>query len=47
MGVGKSTISKWVRQLYEERAGKAPKAMPMTPEQLEIRELKSASSEWN
>ena len=37
MGVGKSTISKWVKQLNEERAGKVPKAMPMTPEQLEIR----------
>jgi len=30
MGVGKSTISKWVKQLHEERAGKAPKSMPMT-----------------
>tara|TARA_R110001599_G_scaffold122530_1_gene294554 strand:- start:8231 stop:8575 length:345 start_codon:yes stop_codon:yes gene_type:complete len=40
MGVGKSTISKWVKQLHEERAGKTPKATPMTPEQLEIRELK-------
>jgi transposase len=40
MGVGKSTISKWVRQLHQERSGKSPKAMPMTPEQLEIRELK-------
>jgi len=40
MGVGKSTISKWVKPLNEERAGKTPKAMPMTPEQLKIRELK-------
>ena len=24
----KSTISKWVKQLHEERAGKAPKVMP-------------------
>lgn len=40
MGVGYSTISKWVKQLKEERAGKAPKASPMTPEQIEIRELK-------
>jgi len=40
MGVGNSTLSKWVRQLREERAGKSPSAMPMTPEQLEIRELK-------
>jgi len=40
MGVGYSTLSKWVKQLREERAGKTPVAMPMTPEQLEIRELK-------
>lgn len=40
MGVGYSTIAKWVKQLRDERAGKAPKAMPMTPEQIEIRELK-------
>ena len=40
MGVGYSTLSKWVKQLREERAGKSPAAMPMTPEQLEIRELK-------
>ncbi|WP_275267128.1 IS3 family transposase, partial [Pantoea ananatis] len=37
--VGKSTMDKWVRQLKEERAGKSPKASPMTPEQLRIREL--------
>ena len=40
MNVGKSTMDKWVRQLKEERQGKAPKASPMTPEQIEIRELK-------
>lgn len=40
MNVGKSTISKWVNQLQQERAGKASKASPMTPEQIEIRELK-------
>ena len=40
MGVGYSTICKWVKQLKEERAGKTPKASPMTPEQIEIRELK-------
>ncbi len=40
MGVGYSTIGKWVNQLREERSGKPPKAMPMTPEQIEIRELK-------
>lgn len=40
MNVGKSTMDKWVRQLKEERAGKLPVASPMTPEQIEIRELK-------
>ncbi|MPW31971.1 transposase [Agarivorans sp. B2Z047] len=40
MNVGKSTMNKWVRQLREERAGKTPKASPLTLEQIEIRELK-------
>ncbi len=40
MNVGKSTMDKWVRQIKEERQGKSPKASPMTPEQIEIRELK-------
>ncbi len=40
MNVGKSTMDKWGRQLKEERAGKSPIASPMTPEQIEIRELK-------
>lgn len=40
MGVGYSTISKWVKQLREERKGIKPKATPMTAEQIEIRELK-------
>ena len=40
MNVGKSTMDKWVRQLKNERAGKSPIASPMTPEQIEIRELK-------
>ena len=39
MGVGKSTMDKWVRQLRDEQNGKSPKATPMTPEQLKIREL--------
>ena len=39
MNVGKSTMDKWVRQLREERAGVRPKATPMTPEQIRIREL--------
>jgi|TARA_R110000737_G_C14363893_1_gene447451 transposase len=40
MGVGYSTIGKWVKQLKEERKGIKPKASPMTAEQIEIRELK-------
>ncbi len=40
MGVGKSTMDKWVRQLKQERNGVTPQASPMTPEQIEIRELK-------
>ncbi len=39
MNVGKSTMDKWVRQLKEERQGLSPKATPMTPDQLKIREL--------
>lgn len=39
MNVGKSTMDKWVRQLKEERQGKTPKASPMTPDQIKIREL--------
>lgn len=40
MNMGKSTMDKWVRQLREKRQGKTPKASPMPPEQIEIRELK-------
>ncbi len=40
MNVGKSTMDKWVRQLREERQGTKPKASPITPEQIEIRDLK-------
>lgn len=39
LGVGHSTMDKWVRQLRQEREGKSPKAAPMTPEQIRIREL--------
>lgn len=39
MGVGYSTISKWVKQLKDERKGKQPKATPMILELLKIREL--------
>lgn len=39
MGVGKSTMDKWVRQLKSEREGVSTAATPMTAEQLKIREL--------
>jgi transposase len=39
MGVAKSTMDKWVRQLRAERDGKSPQATPMTPDQQRIREL--------
>ena len=40
MGVGFSTIGKWVKQLKQEREGKTVTQTPLTPEQIEIRELK-------
>jgi transposase len=40
MNVGKSSLDKWVRQLRNERNGLTSKAMPLTPDQLEIRALK-------
>jgi len=40
MDVGLSTMTKWVKQLHDERQGKTPKAAPIMPEQIEIRELK-------
>lgn len=43
MDVGLSTMTKWVKQLREERQGKTPKASQMTPEQIEIRELNKKS----
>ena len=40
MGVGKSTMDKWVRQLRTEQSGGQIKgATPITPDQLRIREL--------
>lgn len=40
MDVGLSTMTRWVKQLRDERQGKMPKASPITPEQREIGELK-------
>ena len=45
MNVSKSTMDKWVRQLKQEKQGVTPKASPLTPEQIEIRELKKRIAE--
>lgn len=39
IGVGKSTMDKWVRQLREERRGGTSQSSPITPDQRRIREL--------
>ncbi|OKY25079.1 transposase [Thalassotalea sp. PP2-459] len=39
MGLGKSTVDKWARQLKHERNGNLSNVTPLTPEQLRIREL--------
>lgn len=39
VGVGKSTMEYWVRQLRAERKGQTPKASALTPEQRRIQEL--------
>jgi transposase len=39
MGVGKSTMDKWVRQLKNERNGVTSNVTPLTPDQRKIREL--------
>ena len=40
MDVGLSTMTKWIKQLREERQGKTSKSSQIIPEQIEIRELK-------
>ena len=40
MNAGLSTMTRRVKQLRDERQGKTPIASPITPEQIEIRELK-------
>ncbi len=45
MGIGRTTLESWVRQLKAERAGKAPSTSPLTPEQREIRDLKKKTEE--
>ncbi len=36
MDVGLSTMTRWVKQLRDERQGKIPKASPITPEQIGV-----------
>ncbi len=38
MDVSLSAMTKWVKQLRDERQGKTPKSSPISPEQIEIRE---------
>ena len=45
MNLSKSAMDKWVRQLKQERQGITPKAAPLTPEQIELRELKKRIAE--
>lgn len=39
LGLGKSSVDKWARQLKQERSGVTSIATPLTPDQLKIREL--------
>ncbi|MBW9267914.1 MAG: transposase [Candidatus Thiodiazotropha sp. (ex. Lucinisca nassula)] len=39
MGVSKSSLENWVRQLRQERVGETPKSSAMTPDQRRIQEL--------
>ena len=39
LGLGKSTVDKWSRQLRNERNGSLSSATTLTPEQIKIREL--------
>lgn len=46
MDVSLSTMTRWGKQLCDERQGKTPKASPMTPEQIEIHELQRIEMEY-
>lgn len=39
LGLGKSTVDKWARQLRNERGGHLTSATPLTADQIKIREL--------
>ncbi|MBC8953398.1 transposase [Xenorhabdus sp. PB62.4] len=40
MNVSQFAMGRWVHQLKQERQGQSSKASPITPEQIELRELK-------
>jgi transposase-like protein len=40
MNISVSALKRWIYQLRDELQGKTPKSAPITPEQIEIRELK-------
>ena len=41
LDVGESALRRWVSQLREERGGKMPKSVALTPEQQHIQELEA------
>jgi transposase len=41
LGMGESTVRRWVQQLAEEREGVTPKGKALTPEQRRIQELEA------
>ncbi|WP_409274757.1 IS3 family transposase [Providencia rustigianii] len=40
MGVSLAALNRWVKKLRLERQGKTPTGLPLTPEQIELREIK-------
>lgn len=40
VSVSQSALTRWVNKLRLERQGKKPAGLPLTPEQLELREMK-------
>lgn len=40
MGVSLAALNRWVKKLRLERQGKTPTGLPLTPEQIELREMK-------
>ncbi len=40
MNVSLSALHRWVNQLQMERQGKTPAGSPLTPEQIELREMR-------